>query len=403
MMEIKENVKKIQTGVSAIYLFGSMSYSIMVTVLPLYMNSLQYSSVQIGFIIGAASFVSIFFTTIWGIIDDKLRKTSFLLLIILIMLAISSLALGVANIFIAFLLIRIMYEIFSSGYFPLLDKTTLQVELFFHVPFPIMRVFGSIGYAIVLFPVILLIDTFNNYQIAFVFMIAFFLLSAFFTTFLKPVDRAIQANVVHERSSIFAGLKQLLMNKPYIIIAIVYMLILGAMDVAGSFQGIHLTNTLDAPKIAISLTVFISAGVSEVPMMYAATKIHRKFGWYTCITIAISVFLVRLGLEAVVSTWQLFVAVKMLHGITIALLLSPVLMLVKKHVPQALFSTAITLLAASKALMVTILSITVGYFNDLTQSTYTMYSIFFIVTTIGLLLFIYYRKKYQNNTKEISI
>jgi MFS-type transporter involved in bile tolerance (Atg22 family) len=92
------------------------------------------------------------------------------------------------------------------------------------------------------------------------------------------------------------------------------------------------------------------------------------------------------------------VGAKLLHGVSIAFLFSPMYTLIKHHVPDHLYSTAITVLVAIKAVAVTILSISVGYFIEATGSTYSMYTIFMSCTVIGLLVLFYYGKIYNIQT-----
>lgn len=393
-----KQIKNLTTGVSGMYCMYCMALAIITIVLPLYMNSLNYSETQIGFIVGCASLMSVFATPIWGIIDDRLKKTTTLLFIIGIALGLIAIILGVTKIFFIFLVLRAIFEVFSCGTTPLMDKTALELETEYQVPYTKMRIFGSIGYSLVLFPVIYLIEQFNNYQVALLCVTICFVIFLWFVYKVKPLDAELrQKHVAHEPGMMSKAIKQLFSNKAYLLIVGVNMIVAACNEVMGAFQGLHLEKTLLAPGYAISLSIFIASFVSEVPCMYFAPKVHAKIGWYKCVVIATLAFLLKFTLEYFAPSWPLFLATRLLHGISISLLLSPVLMLIKGHVSPRVFTTAITISLSIKGIMNTLLSITIGNVNDMLKSTYGMYYIVIPLILLALFLLLIYYYQFEKN------
>lgn len=383
---------RIFSSICVMYLHYFMVLSILSTVLPLYMNSLGYSESQIGFVVGVGAIASIFFTPLWGVIEDRIQNTPRMILCMSVMLFICALLFNVATEFVFFVLIRVLYEAFNCGIAPLIDKSALDVETTYDIPYSKMRIFGSIGYSVVLFPVIYLINRYQNYRIAFMAVALFILIIAVASQFMRNAQHVHVVETEQDEEGLAQSIKNLLRNRPYLIVAIIYTLIMATNDVMGVFQALHLQKTLLAPSYGISLAIFISAFVSEVPLMLIAHHLHRRINLYYCVFFGTVVFLFRYLLEALAPNWELFLAIKLLHGISIVLIWSPILLLIRRHVAKKIFTSAIMIAIGLKALVTAILSVAVGSVNDWAQTTYGMYYVVIPLLGIAVGLLIYYYK-----------
>lgn len=394
--------KLVQKGMSLIFLLAMMSYSILVAVLPIYMKSLTYTDTQIGFTIGSAAFISVFFSFVWGTLDDKMRNTQYLLTIILIGMGIVSFVLGVTKIYLLFVIVRMLFESFNSGFNPLADKTTIEISEHYDVPFNYMRVFGSIGYSLVLFPVLFLVERFNNYFIIFIVMAGCYLLAALSARLLKPLKKINEKHDSGEKHSMAESLKIILRNPAFILVGAVYILMYSITDVSGNFQGIHIVDTLKAPAIVVSWATFIASGISEVPFMFLGPKIQERLSTFTCLLLSCVFYIIRFTLEGMAPTWQLFLVIKLMHGIYISLMFGPMLLLVRRHVHPSLYATAVSFLVACKGIGSAFLAPVVGTVADYFGSTFATYPIYIGGMVLALVLLIVYRKKYEWEFSQIK-
>lgn len=386
--------KSAKQQVSILYLTYLMCFSVIDGVLPLYLDYLKIPKSQIGLILGIGAILSVVTTTVWGILNDFTKLKKYIFPIIGITLGIVSILFGFSKQFLLFFLLKAVFDSFASGILPLLDKRALWIQEAYNIPYTKMRVFGSLGYAIVLFPVMFLIDRFDSYNVAFVFaticMITFSIVG-----FMLGNNKAMNDDEEKpEKFNLFHEIKTVLAHPSVRILLLIYMLVVGSENTLNSFQGIHLVDALHAPANAISYSVFIGSFISEIPMMMLAPKLHEKFGWWRCVFFAVVIIILRYSIEFFAPNWIVYVSAKLLHGGFVVLLTSPILMLLKRHVKPAVFATAITLLASSKALLQGILSFVIGGLNDLLGTTYAMYYVVMPLLVIALVLLWIYRTKY---------
>ena len=396
-MLTKKEIKQTQYGISLYYLFAMMAISVATTLLPIYMRTLNFSSTQIGIIVGFGPFISIFLTPLWGIFSDKFKKVNKIIFYILLGLMLSAILLGLSKTFITYIASFMLYNALLCGVGPLVDEIAIEVESRFNIPFNVMRLFGSIGYATALVPVIYVVDRLNNYTVAFIGLFVFFACASISTFLFKPMDKIKIQKENTKNEKLSTAIVSLIKNHPYILLVIIAAIINSANEIMGSFQGIHMVETLGSPSYAISLSVFISAFVSEVPMMYIAPKIHKKIGWINCLLVSATVFLIRFGLESFTSSWIIFLAIRLLNGPTIAMLLSPLLMILKENVSDNIYASAMTFMLSFKALCSFILSIAIGSINDIIGTTFGMYYIVVPLIILAIILILIFRKKYDKN------
>ena len=403
---------KVQLGVSMYYFFIAVPLSIIGGFVPVYMREIGFTDSQVGIVVGAAALTGTIFTTIWGAIDDKHQKSSLLLMTTAIAAGVAFFFLGIFKTFIVFLGIRIIYDTLMCGNWPLVDKSALQAQEHYRIPYAYMRVLGSIGFAVILIPTMYLVDVFNSNMVAFVLGTIGCFVAAASTFLFRDLDKKNQAAMKVKQAQLAAqakaagtpektggDLKKLFTTVPFLLLMVSYMFTMSSNEVAGAFQGIHLTQTLGAPKFAISLMTLMMAGISEVPMFLVSAKITEKFGWYTCALIALSAFFLRFILESQFTYWPFFIAGKMLHGICISMSTAPFFMLVRKHVADNVYSRAITLLTSMRSLLTTGLSMAVGRLIDTTGSTFSMYYVFLVTMSISIAIYLYYGSKYEKGNK----
>ena len=393
-INLPENKKRIVFGIRMMMLFGFMASAIMIVALPLYMRSIDFTETQIGIVVGFASFMSIFFSFVWGAVDNKYKHTQLLLRIIFAVLFVVALLFNVSKVFVLFVGVRMLYEVFYCGFVPLADKTAIQIEEYCGIPFNHIRVFGSIGYATILLPVLYFVDKFNNFQIIFFALAVCFLLALFATRYLNKIKilSALDAEDSEAHHSLGRNLYILFTNKSFLLLGVVYVLMFTASDVSGTFQGIHITETLQAANQMVSISIFISVGLSEVPLMFIASKIQKKIGWFKCVLVAALFYILRFVLEGSVTTWQLFMLVKLLHGFYISLFFAPILMLVRNTVPKSIYATAVSTLLALKGLSIAIVSPLIGSIIQHAGSTTPTYIVYTAMMVVAILFLFIYKK-----------
>ena len=121
--------------------------AIIVSYMPLYFQSLGFTSVQIGLLYSLGPLISIVSNFIWGVTSDRMQTIKKVLLILLLSQIVLSIALGYATTYGAVIVLLTAFNFFYYPIAPLTDSLAIVTTQSSGRSFISVRVFGSIGFA----------------------------------------------------------------------------------------------------------------------------------------------------------------------------------------------------------------------------------------------------------------
>lgn len=125
-----------------------MTSSVVVSYLPLYYKSLQFTSVQIGLLYSIGPLISIISNLFWGVTSDKLGTLKKVLITLLVAQIVLSVALAQVSSYGLVALLLVCFYFFYFPIYPLNDSFAIMTAQAQGKSFIGIRVFGSIGFAV---------------------------------------------------------------------------------------------------------------------------------------------------------------------------------------------------------------------------------------------------------------
>lgn len=187
------------------------------------------------------------------------------------------------------------------------------------------------------------------------------------------------------QSSFFATVRELLRIRKYTIFLVSMVLHGFSMVVIGTFQPILIANH-GGTSVHLGISSFMLAA-SEVPIMFSATKLLRRFKVESLLTVSFTFAALRLLLTVLAPTLELVIAVQVLQALSFGLYLPALLFYVSLITPDHAQSTAITL-ATSVGFGLS--GITGNFFGGILAENFgveIVYYIFSFLAVCGLVIF----------------
>lgn len=354
-------------------------------------ESMNYSKNYIGFILAIPPIISIIFQPIWGAISDIINSKRVLLIAISILLTLMISLLGFVENKYLFLLIFSIYSIALSGVIPLSDSMSVNYanqNKLIKLNFGDIRLCGSLGYAIMVLLVSILVEK-TNIRIMFVFSgISFFL------TFLILLGVKEYKNYKISQNY-FKDIKKLFSLKKYTIIIIFVFILLGT--IFGSEQYLNLYMRKSGITISQIGIITLFSVLMEVPAMYSIKKIVNKINPINAMFVIIITTLLRFFTLPFIDTFLGFVLVQMLRGIIVGIAFVMFLDYIIEIVSSEISTSAIALFyAISIGLSQSIFIILAGIISE--NSGYeNLFFIYGLFNLLGFIIVIRMRLSKQNN------
>jgi len=253
----------------------------------MYLKSLGFTGVQVGFIVGMIPLVVMLTVSLWGMAADRWGR-KIILLIVLIMDAVFTLLFLIKGGFPYFLVLTFLYALLASPKGSLIDSVTMDyVKESGQTDYGKVRLFGALGYSAAAFITGKLISE-SNLSVIFpvtagINLVAIVLIFSFMKF----------SKTVHVEEDIkFKNLKFLFEDKTVLVFFILIVFFGAFSSPLWGFYNFYLEEIGASNKI-IGMSMGIMA-ISELPFYFLGSKILKKFGTKTVLMIAMTATALRM-------------------------------------------------------------------------------------------------------------
>jgi PPP family 3-phenylpropionic acid transporter len=273
------------------------------TYMNLYLDSIGFSSSQIGMTISASTLIVLSSQMLWGMASDRAKYKNTVLILMLGVSAVAILFFRVSAAFWYVLLISALYACFQSCSFPLLDNIVLEASEGKSWNFGQLRAGGTAGYCVTMLCIGFVIGE-EYSRIFYIMSAALFICFALSTRMPKVEGRR-------------AGMKKtpfraLFRDKPLMAMfgfSIMYSL---GQSFYFSYYPIYFTQ-LGGTSEQVGVMMFFS-GIVEIPSLMFASRAVKRFG-ADRVLIAVGILAVaRYTLLSFLTSTPLIMAASMLQG-----------------------------------------------------------------------------------------
>ncbi|MCD8509511.1 MAG: MFS transporter [Bacillus sp. (in: Bacteria)] len=367
--------------------FFHASMTIMVSYLPVYLQAMDFTGSQIGFLLAVGPAAAIIAQPFWGFMSDKWKTVKKILLVCISgALAIGFLVFQIAEYIV---LIPMMY-IFFSFLAPaggLGDSLAQKVSVKHSVSFGSIRMWGSLGFASASLAGGIILSYIGIMKIYYLF--AFFLtigiVFCYFAPDSEPAKKPVQ----------LLNAFKLLKNVKLMLFLLMIMAISLTHRMNDSFLGLYIVE-LGGNESYIGLAWFIGV-VAEAVVFAFSYYWLRKFHPLTLINIAAMIYFLRWLLMTFVPDPSYVLYIQVLHGITFGIFYLTAFQFVTKLVPEELESTGhLLFISVFFGISGVIGSIIGGQVMNV-FNLQVLYVVMAVLAAVGLLGSILYRIGYFNS------
>ena len=273
--------------------FQYFSIGILGPYMAVFLTEKDFSSAQIGMLIGMMPIASLVFQPLWGYLSDVINNRRYLLLISSLGVALASLGLVLIESFVLMLLCLIL---FSAMLAPISAISTAIIldyleEIDKLEEYSLIRLWGSLGFAV---SSIMMGGLFLDQVLVYFgwFSAGIYLILGVISLFLPEKEK----QFVYSR---FNGLDAILKTNRFPIFLISSIFIGATMGICGNFQTLSL-QSLGASSWLIGVIISIQA-LLEIPMMLVVPSLLKRFSMRRLILIGALVLPVR---------WLLYIFIK---------------------------------------------------------------------------------------------
>lgn len=321
--------------ISGALFFGYyMAFGSYMPFINLYYERMGLSGTQIGVLSALPILVASSTVLIWGSIADTKHWHHHILRINLLFSVGAILLLSTATTFHGLIPVVIVYALISSPIVSLLDSSALEIAGNKQRTYGDLRVWGSIGWSISTLLVGAIIQRLDIKWFFYCYSIFIFL------TFLISLFLPARTQVL--KSSLARGMKDLVLNTPFIVFMISIYLVSLTLGAANSFFSIYL-DSIGTVEGAIGLGWAISS-LSEIPIMLYSGYLMRRIASGGLLKIAFITFIVRWLLYSFISIPWLAILVQTLHGLSWAAYIVGSVTYVNERAPVGMNTSALAIL-----------------------------------------------------------
>lgn len=316
------------------------------------------TSSQIGILRTVSSLASVFIQPLWARKSDKSGKAKTYAAVVALGAAISFYAFYIGNAFWNFLFSSFLVTVFTTSVSPLVDAIVIRNANRSQYNFALIRMGGTIGYAIVTLFIGIFLRSNPSYQFmlaSFGYLILFFLLLCLPDSENKqPIAQPAKRSFSHllQLSNIFQN------HTIYYVLAFAFIYQLGASFLSG-FMGVYVVE-LGYGQAQVGLLSCIQA-VSEIPVLLILPKLTKRFGGLPLIATSAVLMGLRL-LTASGGTLGFLMLAQAMQGITYMVIHFGCITYIASHVKEGKSSQGQSVLYIVQAGMASIIGQTAGGF-----------------------------------------
>lgn len=295
-----------------------------------YFRESGLSGTQIGLVTTIAPLVGLVAAMLWGMLNDRLGNPRLVLRLALPGVIASILLLSSTQNFLLIVLFASLAALFNSAVIPLMDNTTLRLLGERRGEYGRYRVLGSAGF--------ILASLISGYVYGITGLHAIFYVYAGVMALLLLCASWLPNERVRLTGSPWAGLKDMVRQRPWLIFAVCAMLLWVSNNGTINFIGIAVKSMGGSERL-IGLMSMTSA-VMEVPILLSGSRLLRRFGTTRLLIISFGLFVARTALLAVMPRPEWAVAIHSLSGAGFSLFWMSSVAYAHDSAPDELKSTA---------------------------------------------------------------
>ncbi|TVR32580.1 MAG: MFS transporter [Spirochaetaceae bacterium] len=339
-----------------LYCFWASVVSIEVFLVP-YLVETGFRSAQAGYVMSAIFLVTIVSQPLWGYVCDRTGRHREVIVAALITGALSMLLIPAAGTsFGLVMLLAALYSASANSMPGIIDSWIMQLRSRFGgVEYGVARGIGSLGFALTAVAMGRIYDSYGlalNFPVYAICALGAILATGSIHAARSDTRRAL-ADGSGGTSSVLAAAREsgvaalahsILHNRDYLFFLVASLGIVIGLRAAMTFLPL-LIYSVGGLNVHVGLAQFASAG-SEIPFMFAAALLLRRFRPRHLLLFAMAIFVLRLGLLALAPSAAAIIAVQLLHGASFGLFLPTSVYYIDRISPVQ-FKTAYQSLAPS--------------------------------------------------------
>lgn len=298
--------------------------ALVISFIPLYFMTKGFSESQIGVIYSAGLFVSIFANIITGFASDKFRTIRKILIALLFaQLVLVTVLFPLENVVLITIVMTTFY-FFQTPMNPLSDSLILLSSQHTGTPYALIRIFGSLGFALSAYLLGLLLKAIgSDWTIAVAFgTVSITLVLSFFIKDYQSKARKIE----------FSGFFKLLGQRHVLMFFLLILMVSVSHRMYEGFLAVTMRQ-LGASDTLVGLALLVSAS-SEIPILFLLGKYGHKLRELPLLSFASLMYALRLWLMGEINDPRWFIATQAMHSISFGIYFSTALRYISLLIPD---------------------------------------------------------------------
>jgi PPP family 3-phenylpropionic acid transporter len=324
-MPLKNNALRLM--VFMFFFFSAMT--ILGTYLPVYLKNIGFSSVELGWLLGIASFASIIAQPFWAYMSDKYKSIKRTLIVCLGCVVLTACILFQVQSFVVVAVLLFLFFCFFSPITPLGESLAQKTALKENMSFGKIRVWGSLGFAIsaLVSGYLFTLIGIENILYPFLLVIIVTLLVSF---------TLMDVNTSDKKATIVDALK-MGGERKFLWFLIFSLLITTTHRTNDHFMGIYIVE-LGGSESLIGWAIFIGV-ITESLFFVLGWLWFRRFHELTFIMIGGALYSIRWIGMALINSPESVLLLQLLHGTSFGVFYLSAFHYVTKILPENLLAT----------------------------------------------------------------
>lgn len=298
--------------------------ALVVSFIPLYFMTQGFTESQIGILYSSGLFVSIFANIITGLASDKYRTIRKILIALLIgQLAMISLLFPIEN-FAMVCVVMTAFYFFQTPINPLSDSLILLSSQYTGTPYALIRIFGSLGFALSAYGLGLLLKGIGS-EWTILVALCTVASSLVLTIFIRDYQGS-------SRKIEFSGFFKLLGQRNVMLFFLLILLVSVSHRMYESFLAVTMRQ-LGASDSLVGLALLVSAS-SEIPILFLLGKYGHKLKELPLLVFASLMYGLRLWFMSEIEDPRWIVATQAMHSVSFGIYFSTALRYISQLIPD---------------------------------------------------------------------
>lgn len=356
------------------------------------------SSSQIGILRTISSISCVLIQPLWARRSDKTGKAKHYAALVVLGVMLSLYTFYIGNSFWNFFFSSFLLTIFSTSVSPLIDAIVVRNADRLHYNFALIRMGGTVGYAIISLVVGIYLKKNPSYQFLFASISYAFLLFLIFRLPNSENHQPIAEPKPYNFKHLFQLADIFVSKNIYFVLAFAFIYQLGA-SFLGSFMGVYVVS-LGYSQAQVGMLSCVQA-VSEVPVLLLLPKLNKKFNGLHLIAIASVLMGIRL-LVASGGSLTFLILAQAMQGITYMVIHFGAITYISSHVKSGKSSQGQSVLYIVQTGIASIIGQVIGGFTIDTigiRLSYITVGIFVVITTVIIMAVLFRFEQKQNIVK----